>query len=101
MIYQGWHHNEIQHYIIKRYVSPGEAVWHNFSFSIEDKPHSADRLPVDIADFQHVFLEKSKEEALVRAERDTKLTGWFSLNQEYIRFWNVLCEVITFSATKR
>ena len=91
LIHEVWHHDEIQHYINTRYVSPGEAVWHIFSFPMQDKSHSVERLPVHTADFQQVVFEEGREEeALARAEGDTKLTGWFKLNQEDIRFRNVL-----------
>ena len=54
-----------------RYVSPGEAVCHVFSFSMQDKSHSVERLPVHTADFQQVVFEEGREEeALARAEGD-------------------------------
>ena len=91
LIHEVWHHDEIQHYISTRYVSRGEAVWHIFSFPMQDKSHSVERLPVHTADFQQVVFEEGREEeALARAKGDTKLTGWFKVNQEDIRFRNVL-----------
>ena len=36
------------------------------------------------------FEEEREEEALARAEGDTKLTGLFNLNQDVIRSQNVL-----------
>ena len=91
LIHEVWYHDEIQHYINMRYVSLGKAVWHIFSFPMQDKSHPVERLSVHTADFQQVVFEEGREEeALARAEGVTKLTGLFTLNQEDIRFPNVL-----------
>ena len=91
LIHEVWHHDKIEDYINARYVSPGKAVWHVFSFPMQDKSHSVEILPVHTADFQQVVFEEGKEEeALARAEGGTKLTGWFKLNKEDLRFRNVL-----------
>ena len=90
-IHEVWYHDKIQHYINMRYASYGETVWHMFSFPIQDKSHFVERLSLHTADFQQVvFEEEREEEALARAEGVTKLTGWFTLNQEDIRFRNFL-----------
>ena len=58
---------------------------------MQDMSHSVERLPVQTADSQQVVFEEGREEeALARAEGDTKLTGWFKLNKEDLRFRNVL-----------
>ena len=64
---------------------------HIFSFPMQDRSHPVERLPVHTADFWQLVFKERREEALARAEGDPKLTGWFNLNQEDIRFGNVLC----------
>ena len=74
LIHEVWHHRETEHYISTRYVSPGKVVWHVFSFPMQDKSHSVERLPVHTADFQQVVFEEGREEeALPRAKGGTKL----------------------------
>ena len=42
------------------------------------------------ADFQQVVFEEGREQEAFRAEVDTKLTGWFRLKEEDLRFQNFL-----------
>ena len=66
-------------------------IYYHFLCKIQDKCHSVERLSVHSADFQQVvFEERREEEAGARPVGDTKLTGCFKLNQEDIRFQNVL-----------
>ena len=82
LIHEVWQHDEIGHYLDARYVSPGEAAWHIFSFPMQDKSHTVERLPVHLEGFHQVLFEAGGEgEALARAQGDTKLTGWFAMNR--------------------
>lgn len=76
-------HDEIEEYLDCRYISPPEACWRIFGFSMHSQSHSVERLPVHLEDSQTIiFSEDADNEDLNNAlERGsiTKLTSFFSL----------------------
>jgi len=69
-------------YINSRYVSPPEAVWRLFSYEMNNKSHTINRLRVHLKDYHNVYfgpgqiLDRVENAALAR----TKLTAFFDLN---------------------
>lgn len=74
--------NEASAHINARYVSPAEAVWRLHERYMQKKSHTIERLPVHLPQEQTVYFETGNETRLNSASaRETKLTGWFALNE--------------------
>ena len=68
-----------------RYVSAPEAAWRLFGFNMHEQSHTIIRLPVHLPNEQHVYFNEHNilQRMQQAAEKDTKLTAWFELNQEH------------------
>ena len=76
--------DEVTNYLDSRYVTSSEAVWHIFRYSMHDKSHVVDRLPVHMPRQQIVLATAGDErEAYERAMgRRTKLEAYLYLNAQ-------------------
>lgn len=76
--------DEIQAFLDTRYVSAPEGIWRLKKYEMSNRSHSVERLPVHLPSQQTVVFEEGSEEQELRAaeKRGTKLTKWFSLNQQ-------------------
>ena len=77
-----WHHERIDHYLRKRYITAWEATWNIFPFLMQHISQSAERLPVHKFGLQNVVFEDAHEdEALENARRgEWKLDAFFLLS---------------------
>jgi hypothetical protein len=74
--------DEVQDYLSARYLTPPEAMWRLFSFSIQKNSHTITRLAVHLEGQQTMFFEAGTEQHAVEANRQTRLTAWFELNKK-------------------
>ena len=77
-------HDEIKTFMDSRYVSAPEAAWRLFGFNMHEQSHTIIRLPVHLPNEQDVYFNERNilQRMQQAAEKDTKLTAWFKLNQE-------------------
>ncbi|PAV65868.1 hypothetical protein WR25_06991 [Diploscapter pachys] len=77
-------HDEINTYLNMRYVTPHEAFWRIFEFTLDEKSHAVTRLDVHLPNEQLVYYKPENDnirQRLSDAElRNTTLTAWFELN---------------------
>lgn len=77
--------DEIENYIKCRYVSASEACWRIFSFIIQYKEPSVQRLTFHLEDQQEVYFEDDEhlDDVLERVgTKKTTLTEWMAANKE-------------------
>ena len=76
--------NEVEDFLTGRYLGAGEASWKIYGFALHDKSHTIEKLPCHLENEQNVnFSEEDKAEELIQIGPPvTKLTAFFSLNQE-------------------
>jgi len=79
-------HDEIKMYYDCRYLSACEAVWRIFSFDINYREPSVERLNFHLEGEEPVVFEDHEDIADVIKKphiRDTKFIAWFEVNQKY------------------
>lgn len=74
--------DELKKHVDTRYVSPPEAAWRIFKFSMHEQTHSINVLAVHLPDQQNVnFQPENIESAIERAgNKESTLMAWFTLN---------------------
>mmetsp|Transcript_13935 Transcript_13935/g.25805 ORF Transcript_13935/g.25805 Transcript_13935/m.25805 type:complete len:831 (-) Transcript_13935:1923-4415(-) len=80
----GHYIDELQDYVDGRYVSPVEACWRLFRFSMHGCSHAIAHLPVHLPDEQQIYFPNSQQGAQDAAAtvQETKLTQFFALCSE-------------------
>ncbi|PAV83129.1 hypothetical protein WR25_02821 [Diploscapter pachys] len=77
-------HDEIKTYLNMRYVTPHEAFWRIFEFTLDEKSHAVTRLDVHLPNEQLVYYKPENDDIRQRLSdaelRNTMLTAWFELN---------------------
>ena len=78
-------HDEITSFMDSRYVSAPEAALRLFGLHMHKQSHAIIRLQVHVPGEQSVVFITDNVEAAAQkaASRDTTLTAWFKLNQQY------------------
>ena len=77
--------DEIQRYVMGRYISASEAFWRMYDFPIHDRYPPVMKLPCHLEDEQAVLFDEDKaSDAANAGPPTTKLTDWFRLNNEDI-----------------
>jgi len=76
--------DEISMHLDARYVAAPEATWRIMRFSMHDKSHAVERLPVHLPRGQHIYFEEGREtEAYQQAlSKPSKLEAYFLMNKE-------------------
>ena len=76
--------NEVEDFQNGRYLGAGEAAWKIFGFPLHNKSHTVEKLPCHLENEQlKIFPEDKKAEDLLSdGPPITKLTAFFTLNQE-------------------
>lgn len=76
--------DEITHYETMRYLNATESLWHIFNYPMHDESHSVVQLSVHLPQQQNIVFREGEEQAAAERDmRNTTLTGWFQLNQQY------------------
>ena len=75
--------DEIKAYQDCRYIGSAEAAWRILGFSMHDKSHSVEMMPVHLENMYMVFFKLSDDvQNIVRQEKRSKLEAWFAFNLE-------------------
>jgi hypothetical protein len=73
--------NEIQRFQDCRYIGSSEAVWRILGFSMHDKSHAVEMMPVHLENMHMVFFRATDQvENIVSSEKRSKLEAWFAFN---------------------
>ncbi|XP_037049075.1 uncharacterized protein LOC119083457, partial [Bradysia coprophila] len=96
-------HDEISNFINARYCSSPEGFWRLSAFKMHDRSHAVITLPVHLPQQQMIYFEEGHEAEAVAAARDgiTKLTAWFTLNQNDVEAHRLLYTEIPYHYTFR
>ena len=85
--------DEIKSYLDARYVSASEACWRLFKFSLQERSHKVERLPVHLPNQQTIIFEEGAHiPNIVANSTNTKLTRYFDIcndNQENPEIMNL------------
>ena len=72
--------DEIKSYLDARYVSASEACWRLFKFSLQERSHKVERLPVHLPNQQTIIFEEGAHiPNIVANSTNTKLTQYFDI----------------------
>jgi len=69
--------DEVNKFIMCRYVSPPEAMWRLHERSLYEKSHTIERLPIHLPQQQLIYFQLNAGD--VNLDKDSKLTAFFKL----------------------
>ena len=74
--------DEIAKYVDGRYVTPQEACWRIFHYSLHDNSPAIQRLQLHLENQQQVIFKEGHAEESLENTKDTHLMAWFKINQK-------------------
>ena len=72
--------DEIKRFQDCRYIGSSEAVWRILGFSMHDKSHAVEMMPVHLENMNMVYYRPTDDVQMVLQERRSKLEAWFDFN---------------------